>query len=81
MTNKEAIEHLRELKTLRIEFPNTLQENALDIAIKALEETQACFYCKYFEKEVYEEPCNKCKYSYDNKFEWDISKYPRGDNK
>lgn len=37
MTNKEAIEHLRELKTLKIEFPNTLQEQALDLAIKALE--------------------------------------------
>ena len=36
MTNKETIEHLRELKTLRIEFPNTLQEQALDLAIKAL---------------------------------------------
>ena len=38
MDNKEAIEHLRELKTLRIEFPNTLQEQALDLAIKVLEE-------------------------------------------
>lgn len=38
MTNKEAIEHLTELKTLKIEFPNTLQEQALDLAIKALEE-------------------------------------------
>jgi len=37
MTNKEAIEHLKELKTLRIEFPNVLQEEALDLAIKALE--------------------------------------------
>ena len=37
MGNKEAIEHLRELKTLKIEFPNTLQEDALDLAIKALE--------------------------------------------
>lgn len=38
MTNKEAIEHLKELKILRIEFPNALQEQALDLAIKALEE-------------------------------------------
>ncbi len=33
----ETIEHLRELKTLKIEFPNTLQEQALDFAIKAVE--------------------------------------------
>lgn len=38
MTNNEAIEHLRELKTLKIEFPNTLQEQALELAIKVLEE-------------------------------------------
>ena len=37
MTNKEAIEHLYELKTLRIEFPNALQEEALDMAIMFLE--------------------------------------------
>lgn len=36
MTNKEAIEHLKELKTLRIEFPNTLQEQAINLALKAL---------------------------------------------
>lgn len=37
MTNKEAIEYLRELKTIRIEFLNPLQEQALDMAIKALD--------------------------------------------
>ena len=29
-----------------------------------------CFNCKYASKAAYEEPCNKCKHSYDNKFEW-----------
>jgi hypothetical protein len=38
MTNKEAIEHLKELKILRIEFPNALQEQALDLAIKVLQD-------------------------------------------
>lgn len=37
MTNKEAIEHLTDLKTLKIEFPNVLQEQSLELAIKALE--------------------------------------------
>lgn len=31
-----------------------------------------CFHCKYASKPAYEEPCNKCKHSYDNKFEWDM---------
>ena len=35
-----------------------------------------CFHCKYASKPAYEEPCNKCKHSYDNKFEWDM----RGEN-
>ena len=46
MTNKEAIEHLKELKILRIEFPNALQEQALDLAIKALEKDK-CSSCKH----------------------------------
>ena len=46
-----------------------------------VEETHTCFNCKYSDKGAYEEPCNKCKHSYDNKFEWDISKYPGGEEK
>lgn len=38
MTNKEAINHLTELKSIKIEFPNALQEEAIDLAIKALED-------------------------------------------
>lgn len=40
MTNKEAIEYLRELRTIRTEFPNIMQEQALDLAIKALEQPE-----------------------------------------
>ena len=36
MTNTEAIEHIKEVKVLDIEFPNDLQIAALDMAINAL---------------------------------------------
>ena len=59
MTNKEAIEHLRELKTLRIEFLNTLQEQALDLAIKALEDVERLEV--KFDKEQLQEIVDKAK--------------------
>ena len=38
MTKEQAIELIKEYKVAKVEFPNNLQEQALDMAIKALEQ-------------------------------------------
>ena len=38
MTKEQTIELIKEYKVAKVEFPNNLQEQALDMAIKALEQ-------------------------------------------
>lgn len=56
MTNKEAISNLEEL------YPVVSEEKkqAIDKAIKALNENRACFSCKHNNKQFSQMPCKVC---------------------
>lgn len=50
--------------------------------LKHYEENRAsCEFCKYRKVPAYEEPCNKCRHAYDNKFEFDVELLPKENDK
>ena len=50
--------------------------------LKHYEENRAsCEFCKYRKVPAYEEPCNKCRHAYDNRFKFDVELLPKENDK
>ena len=49
--------------------------------LKKRREDRSCEFCKYRKVPAYDEPCNKCRHAYDNRFEFDVELLPKENDK
>ena len=74
--NKNAEQQANSYSTLMLYEISDIVEDCIDNAptVKIGKDNGSCQYCKYQNKKADEEPCNKCKHSHEDRFEWEDEK-------